>query len=119
MDEGSGNVPRRARERQHGEGVALERVARVVLRAVHIVVRSAIDDDVRPLGRDNPGNVRLTGHIELAACQRQHVVPAAKPLHDGAAQLTGGTGDHDAHQADRASPRVATTACCCSCVISP
>ncbi len=87
------------RERADGKGVRVQRLDRVCLGAVHVVVADAVDDGVRREAGHRGGDGAIVGHVERRAVERHDLVARRAFMDDGGAELAPRAGDDDAHQA--------------------
>ena len=75
----------------------------MVLGAVHVVVRGAVDDRVRPHARHRRRHRPIVGDVERVAAERHHLVASLALAQDRGPQLTAGADDDNPHQAGLSS----------------
>ena len=97
-ERGVGGVGR-PREGLDGEGVAAQRGRCGILRALDVVVRGAVEHDVRPTRRHRLEHGHRIGQIELRSRERGDVARRRQPRDERRTELTAGTGDHRARHA--------------------
>ncbi len=89
--------PSRGGQPLHREGVDLERLRRLVLRAIDVGVRRAVDHDVRAHTRHRRLDGELVADVEVRAHRRRHIGERRDVPHDGGPEMPGGADDQDPH----------------------
>ena len=87
------------RQRANSERVDIQRVDGMVFRAIDVVVRGAVDDDVRPQPLQRHPDRAIIGDVEIPANQGNDLVPGREFVNDGGPELASSAGDRDPHHA--------------------
>lgn len=107
-----------ARKRQDGERIHAQCNIRLLLGAVHIVIRRTIDDDIGLRRRDSIVDGSRVRDVEFSMVERMHI-RTMELAHYGGAQQAPRAGDEHTHQLRTASANAATTAARCPAESSP
>ena len=86
-----------ARQRADGEGVRVQRVNRMILGAVDVVPRGAVDDRVGPHAIHRRPHGGIVGDVERFARERRHVVARRAFVRHRGGELPARTHHRDSH----------------------